>query len=126
MAGKTSRRPARANRVSRETRYAERREAGVPKGKPKGGQQAKRLPMNMDEVKELLTHKSKHPYLRMPIGRSERRYWNKLWQMKGRPFNKTKFKGDSKKRKERQHKNSQKWGAKRRRNNEVKVTDGVE
>lgn len=106
MAGKVSRRPARANRDNRETRLQGLRDAGVPKGKPYGGNIKKRLPMNMREVRSLLSAKGDHQYLRHPIGRKEFRYWDKLWQFKGRPYNKTPFKGESKARKQRQQKRS--------------------
>lgn len=106
MAGKESRRPGRRNRPPADERIAARHEAGVPKGKPYGGSLKKRLPMNMREVRSLLSAKGDHQYLRHPIGRKENRYWNKLWQFKGRPYNKTPFKGDSKARKLVQKKHS--------------------
>ncbi len=121
MAGKVSRRPARANRPPRHQVLENLHDAGVPKGKPKGGRLAKRMPMNMAEVRELLSSKGEHKYLRMPIGRRENRYWNMLWRFKGRPYNKTPYKGDSKDRKVRQENQSKSWTAKRKRNNEKKA-----
>lgn len=111
---KQSRRESRRNRPSREERLDAREQAGVPHGKPEGGSVRHRLPMNMNEVRQLLSAKGKHKYLRMPIGRKENRYWDKLWQFKGRPYNKTPFKGDSKRRKLRQKNQSKSW---RERNN---------
>lgn len=118
---KTSRRAARRNRGNVEDRIADRVEEGVPHGKPEGGNVRHRLPMNMNEVRQLLSAKGKHKYLRHPIGGKENRYWDKLWQFKGRPYNKTPYKGDSKKRKQRQERQSKSWRLKRERNNKKKV-----
>jgi hypothetical protein len=118
---KKSRRESRRNRPSRDERLDAAEQAGVPHGKPKGGQVRHRLPMNMNEVRQLLSAKGKHKYLRHPIGSKENRYWDKLWQFKGRPYNKSPFKGDSKKRKLRARKQSKSWRAKREQNNKKKV-----
>ena len=118
---KQSRRESRRNRPNSEYMLQQREEAGVPMGKPKGGAVRHRLPMNMSEVRQLLSAKGKHKYLRHPISRKENRYWDKLWQFKGRPYNKPKYKGDSKKRKMRQEKQSRKWRLKREQNNKKRA-----
>jgi hypothetical protein len=118
---KKSRRASRRNRPSREERLDAREQSGVPMGKPKGGNVRHRLPMNMNEVRQLLSAKGNHKYLRHPIGSKENRYWDKLWQFKGRPYNKPPFKGDSKLRKLRQRRQSKSWRLKRERNNKKKV-----
>lgn len=118
---KQSRRESRRNRASREERLEAERQSGVPHGKPRGGRLSKRLPMNMGEVRQLLsTREDKPNYLRHPIGRKENRYWDKLWSYKGRGFTKPPYKGDSKRRKQRQEKQSRKWRLKRERNNKKK------
>jgi hypothetical protein len=119
--GKLSRRESRVTRKPREIRLLELEEQGVPHGKPEGGAVRQRLPMNMKEVRMLLSSRgAKH--LRHPIGRRENRYWDKLWQYKGRPYNKPEFKGDSKRRKLRQLKQSKSWALKRERNNKKKAS----
>ena len=117
---KTSRRESRRSRDNNSTALQKRQDAGVPHGKPEGGNLRQRLPMNMAEVRQLLSKREEAKHLRHPIGSKENRYWNKLWQYKGRPYNKTPYKGDSKKRKQRQEKQSKSWRLKRERNNKKK------
>jgi hypothetical protein len=111
---KTSRRASRRNRAPREERL---KGSSLPHGKPKGGQVRQRLPMNMQEVRDLLSTVKPTPHLRHPTSRSEYRYWDKLWQYKGRAMTKPEYKGDSKKRKQRQEKQSKSWRKKRESNN---------